>query len=132
MLFSQKGFKATGSLLGNPYTLTRTTNFIDVPLLIALKPAPFITILGGPQFSYLFKQRDEFEGSVNTVVEEEFKNDNIRKNMLCFIGGLDFNLNRIVIGTRVGWDIQNNLGDGSSSTPRYKNTWIQGTLGVRF
>src|SRR5688572_11231450 len=41
VLFSQKGFKATGTLLGNPYTLTRTTYFIDVPLLLALKPSPF-------------------------------------------------------------------------------------------
>jgi hypothetical protein len=133
VLFSQKGFTATGTVLGNPYTLTRTTNFIDVPLLFALKPSPLITLLAGPQFSYLIKQRDVFEGSpVNTVVEEEFKNDNIRKNILCFAGGIDFNFNHILIGTRMGWDIQSNVGDGTSTTPRYKNVWLQATLGVRF
>jgi hypothetical protein len=133
VLFSQKGFKATGTLLGNPYTMTRTANFIDVPILMALKPGPSITLLAGPQFSYLIKQRDEFEGSpMSSVVEEEFKNDNIRKNILCFVGGLDFNFNQIVVGTRVGWDIQSNSGDGTSTTPRYKNVWIQASLGVRF
>jgi hypothetical protein len=104
-----------------------------VPLLFALKPSPLITLLAGPQFSYLIKQRDVFEGSpVNTVVEEEFKNDNIRKNILCFAGGIDFNFNHILIGTRMGWDIQSNVGDGTSTTPRYKNVWLQATLGVRF
>ena len=29
-------------------------------------------------------------------------------------------------------DIQNNNGDGTSTTPRYKNVWFQGTLGFKF
>jgi hypothetical protein len=48
---SQKGFKGRGSLIGNPYSVTRTTTFIDIPLQIALKPSEFITILAGPQYS---------------------------------------------------------------------------------
>lgn len=133
LLFAQKGFKARGTLLDNPYRLTRTTYFIDVPLFIAMKPAPFITLLVGPQFSYLFRQRDEFEGNAeNSVVEEEFRNDNIRKNILCFTGGFDFNLNRIIIGARAGLDVLNNIDDNISSTPRYKNVWMQAALGVRF
>jgi hypothetical protein len=133
VLFSQKGFTAKGSLLGEPYRLTRTTNFIDIPLLIAVKPVPLITVLAGPQFSYLMKQRDEFKGtSENSLVEEEFKNDSIRKNRLCFLGGVDFNFTHLVVGTRVGWDVQHNLGDGTTTTPRYKNTWLQATLGARF
>src|SRR5687768_3461945 len=33
VLFSQRGFKATGTMLGSSYDLTRTKNYIDVPLL---------------------------------------------------------------------------------------------------
>ena len=132
VLFSQKGFKATGSLLGGNYSLTRTTNYIDVPLMLAIKPVPFVSILVGPQYLYLLRQKDVFEaGGVTVLQEQEFKNDNLRKNILCFIGGIDINVKHFVLGARAGWDIQNNNGDGTSSTPRYKNAWIQGTVGFR-
>lgn len=132
ILFSQKGFKATGRALLGSYEFTRTTNYIDIPLLVAIKPVPSLTILAGPQYSYLIKQKDEVSGPLSSIVEKEFKNDNIRKNTLCFTGGLDFNFETIVLGARVGWDLYNNNGDGSSTTPRYKNVWYQATIGFRF
>jgi len=133
ILYSQKGFKATGNLLGSPYELTRTTSFIDVPLLLAIKPARFITLLAGPQFSYLVKQKDVFSNSSSTTQQEQvFNNDNIRKNILCFLGGVDFNFNHLVLGARAGWDLKNNNGNDTSTTPRYKNAWLQATVGVRF
>ena len=133
LLFSQKGFKATGSILGSAYAFTRTTNYIDLPLLFAVKPVSYLTILAGPQFSYLMKQKDEFDNAiVSAKQEQEFTNDNIRKNTLCFTGGVDFNLNNLVIGVRAGWDFQQNNGDGTSTTPRYKNVWYQATIGYRF
>jgi hypothetical protein len=129
VLFSQKGFQATGRILGSTYSFTRTTNFIDVPLLIQLKPIPSLTLLGGPQFSYLIKKTDQFE---NIVQEQEFNNDNIRKNILCVVVGVDINPNPIVFGLRAGWDVTKNNGDGTSTTPRYKNVWYQATLGFKF
>ncbi|WP_428659933.1 porin family protein [Runella sp.] len=133
MLLSQKGFHATGRILGSAYDFTRTTTYIDVPLFLAIKPAGFLTLLVGPQFSYLLKQKNVFENGITTVQQEsEFENDNIRKNTLCFIGGVDINLNHFIIGARAGWDSMNNNGDGTATTPRYKNTWLQGTIGIRF
>lgn len=133
VLFSQKGFKATGTLLGSDYSMTRTTDYIDVPLLIAFKPIGRLTLLAGPQYSYLLKQKDVFENSAATIEQQkEFNNDNIRKNMLCFTGGFDVNLNNLVIGARAGWDLKENNGDGTSTTPRYKNVWYQATIGYRF
>lgn len=133
ILISQKGFQATGVLLGAPYSFTRTTTYIDVPLLFAIKPFELLTLLAGPQYSYLQIQKDVF-GSATTSVDQEtqFKNDNIRKNTLCFTGGADLNLDHVVVGARLGWDLFNNNGDGTSTTPRYKNVWYQGTIGFRF
>lgn len=132
VLFSQKGFKGSGTLLGGPYQVTRTTNYIDVPIMISIKPTNGITLLAGPQFSYLLKQKDEFEnGIANTFQIQEFENDDLRKNTLAFLGGVDFNFSNIVLGTRLGWDIKNNNGDGSSTTPRYKNKWFQISLGFK-
>lgn len=133
ILFSQKGFEATGVLLGNRYEFTRTTSYIDVPLFLAIKPSRFLTILGGPQYSYLLKEKNNFNtGAVNLNQEREFTNDNLRKNTLSFIGGVDVNLMQLVLGLRAGWDLQDNNGDGTSTTPRYKNAWYQATVGFRF
>lgn len=132
ILYSQKGFQATGRFLGSNYSFTRTTNYLDIPLLFSLKPSEFFSLVAGPQYSYLISQKDEFGSSLTSVTQEtEFKNDNIRKNTLCFLGGLDINIKHIVLGGRIGWDIQNNNGNGTSDTPRYKNTWYQVTFGYR-
>jgi len=133
ILFSQKGYKGSGSILGSDYSFSYTSNYIDVPLLLAFKPISLITIVAGPQYSFLVKDSYTFNSAlINVDQEYEFENDNIRKNTLSFLGGIDFNLNRIVIGTRVGWDLQSNKGDGTSETPRYKNIWYQATIGFRF
>lgn len=133
VLFSQKGFKATGSILGEEYKFTRTTNYIDIPIYLALKPSPFLTIVAGPQFSYLMSRKDDFESLfLNTEQEDDFENENIRKNTLGASFGLDININHFVIGARAAWDLQDNKGDGTSSTPRYKNTWLQATVGFKF
>ena len=133
ILFSQKGYKGSGSILGSNYSFSYTSNYIDVPLLLAFKPISLITVVVGPQYSFLVKDNYTFNSAlINVDQEYEFENDNIRKNTLSFLGGIDFNLNRIVIGTRVGWDLQANKGDGTSETPRYKNIWYQATIAFRF
>jgi len=130
ILFSQKGYKSTGTLLTIPYEFTHTTDYIDVPLLLAIKPSAFVTLLAGPQYSFLIKQKDKFtSGDFTEDQEQEFRND---KSVLCVLGGIDFNLNPFVLGARAGWDLQNNNGDGTSTNPRYKNFWYQATLGVKF
>jgi hypothetical protein len=133
VLFSQRGFKGTGTMFGSTYDITRTTNYIDVPLLVAIKPIESIAFLAGPQFSFLMSQRDKFNGPSATFEQQkEFANDNLRKNTLCFTGGVDINLDHTIIGFRVGWDLANNNGNGTSSTPRYKNVWAQATIGYKF
>lgn len=130
LLYSQKGFKATGKLLGSNYEYKRTTSYVDIPILFQLKPSQFLTIVVGPQYSYLVSQKNEFTSTIySNAQEQQFNNDNVRKNILCFIGGVDVNVNHFVLGVRAGWDLTQNNGDGTSTTPRYKNVWYQFTLG---
>lgn len=132
VLFSQKGFKANGTLLGSSYDLKRTTTYIDVPIFLAIKPTSTLTILAGPHFSFLMKQKDEFENSLTSFEQSEvFKNEDLRKNTLGLSLGFDFNLNRAIIGARGGWDLFKNHEDGTTTTPRYKNAWLQATVGLR-
>ncbi len=133
LLFSQKGFRAKGRIIATDYELTRTSNYIDVPLLLTLRPIPVLTIVAGPQYSYLISQKNVFKSAGATVAQtDEFENDDLRKNTLCFTGGLDITIQHVVLGLRGGWDLRNNSVNESSTTPRYKNTWLQATLGFRF
>lgn len=133
ILYSQKGFKSSGTFLGNTYSMIRTTDFIDVPLLFAIKPINEVTVLFGPQFSYLLKQKDEFTGgTINSTQQQDFDNSNIRKNIMGLTGGADLNFGNVVVGLRAAWDIKENEGNGSSTTPRYKNMLYQATVGYRF
>ncbi|WP_159038341.1 porin family protein [Brumimicrobium mesophilum] len=132
VLITQKGFEGSGSLLLTDYSYKRTTTFLEIPILIALKPSENLSIVAGPQFAYLLSERNEFNSIVNIDQEQQFENDNIRKNILGLVGGVNINLNHFTIGGRVGIDLQNNIGDGTSETPRYKNSWAQVTLGYRF
>jgi hypothetical protein len=130
ILYSQKGYKVSGTFLTADYKFTHTTSYIDIPLLFALKPSPIVTLLAGPQYSFLIKQKDVFtSGSFTAEEEQTFKND---RSVLCFVGGIDFTLNQFVVGARAGWDLQNNNGDGTTTNPRYKNVWYQATLGFKF
>lgn len=132
ILFSQKGYQATGTVLGSELSFTRTSNYIDVPIFFTVKPDELVTIMIGPQYSYLIGQKDVFVNPIsNVVVEEDFAADNIRKNTLCLVTGFDVNLDRFVIGARVGWDLFNNNGDGTSTTPNNKNVYGQATIGFR-
>ncbi|RYU96378.1 porin family protein [Emticicia agri] len=132
IMYSQKGYKQSGSVLGSNYDFTRTSHYLDIPLLVSIKPTDVLTFHVGPQFSYLMRQKTVLNTGLGTVIgENDFDNDNIRKNTLGAVVGVDFNFDRVVFGTRAGWDLQNNNGDGSSTNPRYKNVVVQATLGFR-
>jgi hypothetical protein len=131
--FSQRGFNGTGRVNGMYYDLRRTSNFIDVPLLFALRPTPRVSLIAGPQFSYLISQRDKFsDGTSSIAITQEFDNENLRRNLACFVTGLDLNVEPMIFSFRAGMDFQSNQGDGTSATPRYKNAWVQLSLGARF
>ena len=131
--FSQKGYKATGSFLGSPYEYKQTTSFIEIPLLAKLKPAPGFGIVIGPQFSFLTSTSTKFSinnASYETLVKQD--NDNLRKNILGGVIGMEAGAKNFVASLRYNIDFQNNNGDGTSSTPKYKNQVIALGLGIIF
>ena len=97
ILYSEKGFQATGMILGESYDFTRTTSYIDIPIYLLLKPSEFISLMAGPQYSFLIHQRDVFKNASSSIAQEqEFENDSYRKNTFCFAGGADINIDHIV------------------------------------
>lgn len=131
-MITQKGFEGNGKLLNQSYTFTRTTTFFEIPIYFTFKANEQVTLLFGPQYSYLLRQRDEFSSSaVSYDQEQEFKKDNINNNIFGLAGGVDIYLDKLIIGGRFAWDVQNNRGDGTSFTPRYKNVCAQLTIGLQ-
>ncbi|MDB5272415.1 MAG: hypothetical protein JWO58_782 [Chitinophagaceae bacterium] len=140
VLFEQKGFQSTRTYSGGPFLpdysvkYSTTTNHIDIPLQLQIKPTNFLTIVVGPQYSFVLSKVDkktDSNGNSNSDTTS-YNNDNIRRNILGAVGGVDINIDHLVLSGRAGWDLQDNNGDGTNSNPRYKNAWYQLTVGVKF
>lgn len=133
IILSQKGFHDEGSFLGSSYSFTRTTNYLDIPVLFEFKPSPMITLVAGPQYSFLMSKRDDFtSGTISGSDFDRYENENIRKNTLGALVGFDIHVKQLTVSPRAGWDLQSNDGDGTSSDIRYKNQWIQLAVGYTF
>jgi hypothetical protein len=134
LLYSMKGYRTTGSTLGQDYEYRRHNNFIDVPLLLRLNASPNFGFVIGPQFSFLTSTRTVMI-SGNNAMEQTVNNDNdnLRKNILGGVVGFDINLDRnAFIYARYTLDLQNDNGNGSPTTPEYRNQVFQFGLGLLF
>lgn len=132
LLFSQKGYTASGKIETEKYDYKRRTNYIEVPILGEFKPVEFLTIVAGPQYSFMINKNDKFNvGTITPGQQLEISNIDLRKNTLGILVGADININYLIVSGRLGWDLQHNNGDGTSVSPRYKNIWVQATIGFR-
>lgn len=126
----------TGAGSGDPngYSFIDRMNYIDIPIMLQLKPLPTLYLLGGPEYSYLLSRYYTFtDGTTTQTTEQQFENDNIRRNIFGFIYGIDLNLSgNWSLSGRMAWDEEYNNGNGTSTLPRYRNYWEQVALGYRF
>jgi hypothetical protein len=132
VLFSQKGFRTTGSALGTDYDYKKYLNFLDIPILLRINASKYFGIVVGPQYSYLLGTHTSFK-SGDSGFEQDVRNDNnnLKKNIFGGVIGADVNLNHnVFIYGRYTIDFQDNNGDGTSSTPAYKNQVFQFGIGV--
>lgn len=133
LIYSQKGYRSSGSILTASYEFTRRTDYLDIPLQLQIKPVPAITLLLGPQYSFLLnKNLKVTSGSLGADITSNIDNQNIRKNILGLVFGADINVQNLIIGGKISWDLQKNNGDGTSTSPRYRNVVGQITLGLYF
>jgi len=134
ILFSQKGYRTKGSGLTGDYDYRRYLNFLDIPLLLRINPSKELGIVVGPQYSYLLATHTKFNtGAASYEETVKNENDNITKNIFGGVIGLDINLNdNVFFYGRYTMDFRRNNGDGTSSTPAYRNQVVQIGLGVLF
>lgn len=126
LMYSQKGFK--GDVLGVDYKAT--FNYLDLPVHLQIKPTENISILAGPQFSYLLSSKYEL-GSLSSSNENDLEDDNNRATV-GISAGVDFSLQDFIISARGSWDLSKMNKDNNTSDINYKNQLFQVTLGYRF
>jgi hypothetical protein len=134
VLYSQKGYKSTGTYLGQDYDYLRHTDFVDVPLLLKLNATENFGFVIGPQFSFLTSTRTVVKSGQNAM-EQTVDNDNsdLRKNVLGGVIGFDITLERhAFIYARYTLDLQIDNGNGSPSTPEYRNQVFMVGIGLLF
>jgi hypothetical protein len=70
-------------------------NYIAVPVLVSFKPAPWLSVLVGPQYGYLVSQ------TTGLLLDPNLKDKNaFNKNDLSIVFGGQLNLDKVVLGLR--------------------------------
>jgi len=133
ILLSEKGFAGSGTISDGEYSFFERLNFLDIPLMIQIKLAPNIYLLGGPEYSYLLSRSYSFtHGITSEATQQQFESDNMLHSILGLIFGADFNFNVITLGGRIAWDLEDgNDDENEPSLPSYRNLWGQLTVGFR-
>ena len=126
LLYSQKGFKTEGTFFDGEIT----SSYLDLPILLQIKPTENISLLAGPQFSYLLSTKYELNGF--SAIDEEDLDDNNNRATLGISAGVDFTVQNFLISARGSWDLSKVNKDNSTSDINYKNQLFQVTLGYRF
>ena len=126
LLYSQKGFKTEGTFFDGQIT----SSYLDLPIHLQIKPTENISILAGPQFSYLLSTKYELNGF--SAIDEEDLDDNNNKATVGISAGVDFEVQNFLISARGSWDLSKVNKDNSTSDINYKNQLFQITLGYKF
>lgn len=134
VVFSQKGYQSTGTILGGDYNYKVTTNFIDVPVLAKFWVSEGFNLTVGPQVSFLLSTTESFKSGsreFRTTVEET--NKGLKKSLIGGVVGLGYEIgDKLGINARYALDFQKNNTDGSNEVPEYKNQVIQLGLTYQF
>lgn len=136
LLVSMKGYQATDNSGSTISTFKRSLSYIDVPVMLQIKPVRFFTLLIGPELSFLANTTDSHittSGASTTTSSTTYQPTNLRKVNAGVLAGFDLNLGRhLVIAPRVGWDLLSNNPNNGPNNPSLKNFWFQACVGLRF
>ena len=125
VMFNQTNYK-TGSKFSDVYgsgsldNYKGKLNYLSIPILLNLRPIPFLSILVGPQFGILLNG----DQHLTTTAKDAFK-----KGDFSLVGGAQLNLASFKVGARyvIGLTDINDLG----SQEKWKNQGFQVYAGFR-
>jgi len=131
VVYSQKGY--TNKYTNNQSTFREkwTFNYLDIPLLVVLRMSDAVNIVVGPQVNFLLNTEYKMKQGDKSVNNKATYTSDWRKNTFAGHLGFDFNFGQLSVSPRVSVDVQDNNGKGVSTNPRFKNMFVQLTLGYK-
>lgn len=131
VLYSQKGGKVSETVNGTTGQIKVRTSYIDVPVLLAFKPSPEITITAGPQMSFLLSQATDI--SVNNTASPTITDtQNFRKSIIGGNVGIGYNFNSMVsLNANYMFDFQPMANDNANQS-KARNQGFGLSLGYSF
>jgi hypothetical protein len=136
LLYSQKGFRYAGQLLG-VYRNTGSVryDYLDVPVLVRVKVSGVFFELG-PQYSYLLNiasDRTQTVGGLTVNSSGTANLDNVQRNELGYVGGIGFQSSQgVLLGVRYNGAFTDFAKDGYSNNDfrNARNSAFQAYVGV--
>jgi len=89
-------------------------NYLSVPLLLAIRPVKFISILVGPQFGILLNQDEHLVNNTQ---------DAFKKGEVSAVGGAQLNLANFMVGARYVVGLNNVRAVASDNSVSVSETW---------
>ena len=120
ILYSQKGFEVDGE--GG--TVESTLNYIDVPVMVKLNPAPIVSLYVGPQISFLLG--DDWKSDLSGTFDPDSKSTE-------FAGviGAGVRLGKLDLGARYNFGLSKVVSDERfDNFDKGRNQVIQLSLGI--
>jgi hypothetical protein len=126
LLFSMQGGKQKPSSFiasqltpfGMPGNLnySYTFDYINVPVLLDIKPFANFSILIGPQIGFnIYKSATQSAGGISETIsgsdfDDVFGDDTFKSFDFAVVGGLQYVIDHLTIGARYNWGLTNALG----------------------
>lgn len=131
VLYSQKGGKVSETVGGSNGQIKVRTDYIDVPVLLAFKPSPEITLTAGPQMSFLLSQATDI--SVNNTASPTITDTkDFRKSIIGGNVGIGYNFNSMVsLNANYMFDFQSMANDNVNQN-KARNQGFGLALGYSF
>ncbi len=134
LLYSQKGYQSSGTILAEDYDYKVSTNFLEVPLLAKFELMDGFHVSLGPQVSFLLSTTESFKVGSDTFRQTVTdKNKDLKKSLFGGVLGLSYQvLDRLGVQARYSLDFQKNNADGTDEVPEYKNQVFHLGLSYQF
>lgn len=131
LLYSGKGYSA----VTNTGEFSQRTNWIDMPLLLKIRPVPNFNFVVGPQVSFLLSTQNTFKNGYSTQTQTVFNNatDGYNKTLIGGVVGVGLELNpNVELRARYTIDLQSTSISGVSDIPQYNNQVWQIGIAAKF
>lgn len=131
VLYSGKGYSARTSY----GEFNQRTNWIDLPLLLKIKPVPNFNFVVGPQVSFLLSTQNTFKSGYTSQTQTLYNNatDGYNKTLIGGVLGVGLEVSpNVELRARYNIDLQSTTITGVSDIPQYNNQVWQFGVAVKF